>query len=146
MSHFEFLCFFSFFFFFFFLNHNLRFWVFHNDFLSFITIWVFDFHHNLSFWISSQFEFLSFITIWVFNFPHNLIFCVSLQFELSSFIKFWVIEFYPNLIFEFYHILSFWMFCWINLVLVKKKIFFLTIFFFPLKFFFTKNSKCDKTQ
>ena len=29
-------------------------------------IWVLEFHHDLSFWVTSQFEFLSFITIWVF--------------------------------------------------------------------------------
>ena len=28
-----------------------------HEFLSFITIWVSEFHHNLSFWVSSQFEF-----------------------------------------------------------------------------------------
>ena len=27
------------------------------EFLSFITLWVFKFHHNLSFWVSSQFRF-----------------------------------------------------------------------------------------
>ena len=44
------------------------------EFLSFITIWVFEF--------LSQFEFLSFITIWVFRSHHNLSFWVSSQFEL----------------------------------------------------------------
>ena len=30
--------------------------------VTFVTIWVFDFCHTLSFWVLSQFEFLSFVT------------------------------------------------------------------------------------
>ena len=110
LSHFEFC-------------HNLRFvtvWVLsefdfcHN--LSYVTIWVFEYHHKLSFWVSSQFEFLSFITIWVFELHHYLSSWVSSQFKFLSFITIQVCEFHNNLIswvslqFEFlsYHILSFW--------------------------------------
>ena len=82
---------------------------------SFVTIWVFEFCHNLSFkvlsqfvflrfvtiWVFSQFEFLSLVTIWVlsfatirfFEFCHYLSFQVLSQFEFSSFVTFWVVEF-----------------------------------------------------
>ena len=33
-----------------------------------------DFCHNLSFWVLSQFEFISLVTIWIFEFCHNLSF------------------------------------------------------------------------
>ena len=99
--------------------------------MTIITIWVFEFYNNLSFWVSSLFEFLSFITIWVFNcitawvfecyitiwvfeFHHNLRFWVSSQFEFLSFSTIWVFEFHHNRSFwvssqlEFHHTLSFW--------------------------------------
>ena len=42
--------------------HNLIFLVLsQSEFLSCITIWVVEFHHNFSFWVSSQFEFDFFV-------------------------------------------------------------------------------------
>ena len=83
------------------------------EFLSFITVWVFEFHHNLSFqfhysvsfwvfynnlscWVSSQFEFLSFITVWLFEFHHNLSFLVPSQPEFSSFITIRVLSHFDS--------------------------------------------------
>ena len=103
--------------------HNLSLvtiWILSQDeFLSFVTIWVylfffvalFEFCYQLSF---SPFDFflspfffsfitiwfLSFITIWVLSFFHPLLFWVSAQFKFLSFITIWV--------FEFCHDLSFW--------------------------------------
>ena len=62
----------------------------HFEFLSFVTMWVFEFCHNLSFRVLSQFEFLSLITIWVFKFHHKLGFWVLSQFEILRFITIWV--------------------------------------------------------
>ena len=38
------------------------------EFLSLVTILIFEFCHNMSSWVLSQFGFLSFVTIWVFEF------------------------------------------------------------------------------
>ena len=63
-----------------------------------VTILVFKFCQNLSFWVVLQFEFLSYVTIWVFEFFltiwvfeyfHNFGFWVLSQFELSSFVFIW---------------------------------------------------------
>ena len=51
-----------------------RFFCQHLSLFSLVTIWVFEFHLNLSFWVLSQFAFLGFITIWVFEFHHSLSF------------------------------------------------------------------------
>ena len=78
------------------------------EFLSFVTIRVFEFGHNLSFatiWVLSQFEFcqyLSFVTIWVvlqFEFLNFISIKVSSQFEFLSFITLGDFEFHHNLIF-----------------------------------------------
>ena len=50
--------------------HNLSFWVLSQfdqiEILSFNTIWVFEIHHILIYWVLLQFEFLSFVTNWIF--------------------------------------------------------------------------------
>ena len=76
------------------------------EFLSYLTIWAFDFCHNLSFWVSSQFELLSFVTTLVFELS---------QFEFLIFVTIWDVEFChkffdfgQNLIFEFCHNSSLW--------------------------------------
>ena len=67
------------------------------EFLSFVTIWVFEFCHklkilvlaqlevlscqNFGFWVLSQFEFKSFVIIWVFKLSH---------FKFLSFVTIWV--------------------------------------------------------
>ena len=88
-----------------------------------VTNWV-EFCHNLGFWVLSQFEFLSFMRIWVFQFHHNLslsfyhyssFFSVSSDFEFLGFIRIWVLEFHQNLSFwviriwvEIHQNVSFW--------------------------------------
>ena len=86
------------------------------EFLSFVTIWVFNFFYNLrcwvcqnlSFWFLTQFEFLIFVTIQVFFLS---------QFELLSFVTIWVFEFSPSFwywflwklnFFKFRHNLNIW--------------------------------------
>ena len=82
-----------------------------SEFLSFVTIWVFEFcqnnffllfelSHNLCFWVLSQFKFLSFVTIWFFEFCHNLTFQVLSQYVFLSFVTIGV--------FKFCHYLRFW--------------------------------------
>ena len=95
------------------------------DFFSLIKIWVFEFHHNLSFWVSSKFEFLSFNQIWVspqlgFWVYHNLIFWVISPFEIwvlsqFEFVEFWSLSFCENKFFFVKKKLIF--FC------MKKKVF-----------------------
>ena len=63
-------------------------------FWSFIKIWFFEFHQYLSFWVSSKFEFLGFIPIWAFEFHHNLSFRVSSEFQILSLSTIWVFMFF----------------------------------------------------
>ena len=63
---------------------------------EFVTIWVFEFWHHLSFWVLSQFEFLGFITIWVFELHHNLSWVLS-QFGFLSLIRIWVLSFFVKI-------------------------------------------------
>ena len=57
-------------------------------FLSFITVSVsFLFDHNLNVWVSSLFEFLSFITIWLLEFHHNLSYCFCFVLGEKSYSK-----------------------------------------------------------
>ena len=105
------------------------------EFLSFITIWLFEFYHNLGVQVSSQYEYLSFITIWVIEFHHNLSFWVSSRFELLRFITIWV--------FDFLHNLSFWWKTFLvkflsfssQFELFGEKTFFLWFFFYLWKSF-----------
>ena len=76
--------------------------------LSIIAIWVCEFHHNLSFWVSSKLDFLSFITFWVVEFHHNLSCWVSSQFEFLIFITIWNSSFSTIWVFDFHPNLSFW--------------------------------------
>ena len=72
----------------------------HIEFVSFVTICVFEFCNNLNgvqIWVFSQFEFLSFVTILGFEFGHNLSFWVLSQFEGLSFVTIWRFEFCHNL-------------------------------------------------
>ena len=74
--------------------------------LSFVSIWVFEFCHNLSFWFLWQFEFLCFVTIWVFDVGHDLTFLSFVTiwlFELCHNLTFWVVTIW---LFEFCHNLS----------------------------------------
>ena len=57
------------------------------DFLSFVTIFVFDCCHNLIFKFLSHLVFLGFVTNWIFDFCHILCFWVLSQFELLSSVK-----------------------------------------------------------
>ena len=74
---------------------NLSFWVLSQfESLSFVTIWVVDICHSLSFWKLSNFE-LSFVPIQVFEF---LSCWILSHIEFLKFVKLWV-EFCPNLSF-----------------------------------------------
>ena len=88
----------------------------HFEFLSFVTIFVFEFYHNKSFWFLSQFYVLGLITIWVVKFNHNL------SFELDNYLSFWALShlsFWVSLQFEF---LSF---C--EIFLFKKKLYYFEV-------------------
>ena len=92
------------------------------EFLSFVTIWVSELCHNLSFWVLSQFDFLSFATIGDFEFCHNLSFIV-ITILVLSFITFQV--------FKFCHDFKFWVFETKSICCHKKngdKMLFVTFF------------------
>ena len=61
--------------------YSLIFWV---IFFSFVTIGVYDVCYNLRFWFLTQFVFLSFLIIWFFEFCNKLSFWVLSQFEFLS--------------------------------------------------------------
>ena len=85
--------------------------------MSFIKIFVFEFHQNFSFWVSAQFRILSFIKILVFRFHNNLSFWVLSQFELLSFIKLWAFDFFSGKKF-----LGDFFWCKKVIIVIKKKI------------------------
>ena len=84
------------------------------EFLSFVTIRVFEFCHilsffkfchNLSFWVLSQFEFLTLVTISVFDFCQNLIFWFLSQLEFWWHFRFFNIS--VLMMFQFWWHLSY---------------------------------------
>ena len=94
------------------LFFSLRFWVlsqfelfvfcqclFFFKFLSFVTIYFYEFCHNLSFWDLSKFEFSSLVAIWVLS-----------QFKFLILVTIWV--------FEFYHYLSSVTICFLSVVTI----------------------------
>ena len=98
-------------------SSQIEFWIVSQfEFLSFIktwvfcflTIWVFEFHHNLSFKVSSQLEFLSLTTIWVFEVHHNWnwSFWVLSPFELFDLVINWVFFWH----FELLSFITIWVF------------------------------------
>ena len=75
-------------------------------FLRFITIWVFEFHHSLSFWVHQTLIFflLNYITIWVSKFQYHL--------SLWNLITILVFELYLVLVLkDFNHFFCFIYFC-----------------------------------
>ena len=97
LSHFEFLSFVTLLFFMFLRLAKKNFVEFCNFYFYlffFVTIWVYDFGHNLSFWVLSQCVIFSFVTIWTFKFCHKLGFW---------FVTIWVFEFVTICVFELCH-------------------------------------------
>ena len=80
---------------------KLFFWL-EFDFLSVVTIWVVEFCHNLSCWMSSYFEFLKFVKLWV-EFYLNSSCWVYFQFKLLSFVTNSVFKLWNNFIFWFHN-------------------------------------------
>ena len=99
----------------------------HLKILSFVTVWVFEFHPNLNFWNLSQFEsfshcefchILGLVIIWVLS-----------QFECCQTLSFWVLS---QFFFEFDHNLSFW--SWSHIEFLSFIFFFVFFLFVFLSF------------
>ena len=102
-----------------------------------------SFDKNLSFWGLSQFGLFSFVTIWVVELCHSLSFWkfsslgwILFQFKKFSFETIEVLEFCYHLVFEFCNNLSFWVF--LSQFDFFFKFFHILSNFFFFKFFHTR--------
>ena len=82
------------------------------------------FSHYLFFSQFSLFEFLSLVTIKVFEFCQNLRFLVLSYSKFLSYFTIWVFDFHHNMHFQFYHNLSFWVLLQFEFLSFSKRFFF----------------------